>query len=62
MNGQAVGGALGCGLVIGSFGALGLGNDGGSGRIRGDGLEAAKGALDVCQTFIGADGRGGIDD
>ena len=35
VNGQAVGGALGCGLVIGSFGALGLGDDGGSGRIRG---------------------------
>jgi hypothetical protein len=26
-----------------------------------DGLEAAKGSLDVCQTFKGADGRGSIE-
>ena len=35
VNGQAVGGALGCGLVIGSFGTLRLSDDGVSGGIGG---------------------------
>ena len=47
VDGQAVGGALGCGLALGGVGALGLGDDGGSGGLRGglvviveqDGLE-----------------------